>query len=234
MPFIVGVHKFSVNNVKRMIKLKKIIALILVVVLCFSFAACGNKTPAKDELLAVAEEYSATDIQNDSIENIVSAKQKYCNKTLLLSGTVRNIKEDHIELSASYGSNYMIDVYLSADELANLKSGQFIKVVGITTDEIFEDEEKAAEYTFNYSHYQMRTAYLVDDRLEITGILKGENNSYKPAFNIKIGDSDYLKLVYFADSVDTSTFEYGQEITITAKAIHENNSWKYYDATIVQ
>ena len=61
--------------------------------------------PTKEEMLAIAEEYSSSDIQNDSIENIVKAKQKYCNKTLLLSGMVRNIEEDHIELAPIYSSN---------------------------------------------------------------------------------------------------------------------------------
>ncbi len=216
--------------------MKKFIALVLAAVLCFSLTACGDKTLTKDEMLAVAEEYSANDILNDSIENIVNAKQKYCNKTLLLSGTVREIKEDHIELAAYYGAAYIIDVYLSADELGNLKSGQLIEIVGVTTDELIENEEKVAEYTFNYNQYQMPTAYLVEDRVEITGILKGKNNSYKPAFNIQIGDSNYLKLVYFADSVDTDAFEYGQEITISAKSIYEgtNNSWKYYEAEIIK
>lgn len=219
-----------------MIKLKKIIALVLAAVLCFSFAACGKKSLTKDEMLAAAEEYSANDILNDSVENIVNAKQKYCDKTLLLSGTVREIKEDHIELAAYYGAEYIIDVYLGVDEIGKLKSGQSIKIVGITTDELIEKEEKVAEYIFNYNYYQMPTAYLVEDRVEITGILKGKNNSYKPAFNIQIGDSNYLRLIYFADSVDTDAFEYGQEITFSAKLICEgaNNSWKYYEAEIIK
>ena len=200
-------------------KLKKIIALVLVAVLCFSFAACGNKVPTKDEMLALAEEYSADDILIDSAENIANAKQKYCNKTLLLSGTVRNINEDHIELSASYSSNYIIDVYLSANELATLKSRQLIKIVGITNDEIIEDEEKVAMNTFIYNHYQMPTAYLVDDRVEFTGIFKGVDNIYKTAFNIQLSESNNSRLVYFADNVDTSTLEYGQEITLSAKVI---------------
>ena len=214
--------------------MKKIVAILLIVVMCFSFVACGEKVMTKDEMLAIAEEYSATDVQNDSIENIVSAKQKYCNKTLLLSGTVREIKETHIELSAAYSSNYIIDVYLKTDELTKLQSGQSIQVVGTTTDEIINAKENVAEYTFDYSHYQMTTAYLVRDTVEMTGVLKGTNYSYKPAYNIKIGDSDYLKLIYFADTVDTSTIENGQEIKFSAKAIYKNNSWGYYEAEIIE
>ena len=189
--------------------------------------------PTKEEMLAIAEEYSSSDIQNDSIENIVKAKQKYCNKTLLLSGMVRNIEEDHIELAPIYSSNYIIDVYLSIDDLVLLEQGQSITVVGTTTDEIIDDSESVAEYTFDYSHYQMPVAYLVKDTVEVTGILKGVNTSYAPAFNIQIGESNYLKLIYFGESVDTSTLEFGQEITFIAKAISKNDNWHYYDAEII-
>ncbi len=213
--------------------MKKLFALVLVVVMCLSFAGCGAKTPTKEELLAVAVEVSANEIQNDSIDNVVSAKQKYCNATISVSGYVRNINEDHIELSASYGSNYMVDVYLPTDELVQLEQGQSITVVGTTTDEIVKDSENAGGYTFEYSHYQMPVAYLVKDRVEITGILKGENYSFKPAYNIKIGDSDVLKLVYFADGVDESLLENGKEVKISAKAINDGNGFKYYEAEII-
>lgn len=232
--------------------MKKLIALLLVAIMCLSLIACGdnnnapeaNETPtesttpeevrmSKDEMLAVAEEYTAGDIQNDSIENIARAKQKYCNKTILLSGTVRNIQEDYIELSAIYSANYIIDVYLSLDELVLMEQGQAITVVGTTTDEIIDASENVADCTFDYRHYQMPDAYLVKDTIEVTGILKGVSNSYAPAFNIQIGESNVLKLIYFAENVDTSTLEYGQEITFVAKAISKNDNWHYYDAEII-
>ena len=75
--------------------MKKILALFLFVLLCFTLCACGaKKAPTKEEMLSSAVEVNASDIKNDSSENIVGAKGKYCNKTLLLSGYVRNIKEE--------------------------------------------------------------------------------------------------------------------------------------------
>ena len=140
--------------------MRKLLLLFLVAVMCLTLIACGGNSNVpdateasetlteptepeeakmtKDEMLAIAEEYDSIDIQNDSVNNIVSAKQKYCNKTILLSSTVRNIFEDHIELSRSYDANYIIDVYLSIDELVLLEQGQSITVVGTTTDEIIE------------------------------------------------------------------------------------------------
>ncbi len=215
--------------------MKKFIALLLAAVMCLSLVACGKSEAAKtkEEMLAIAEEYRSSDIQNDSIENIVKAKQKYCNKTLLLSGMVRNIEEDHIELAPIYSSNYIIDVYLSIDDLVLLEQGQSVTVVGTTIDEIIDKSENAAGYTFNYSHYQMPVAYLVKYTVEVTGILKGVNNDFAPAFNIQIGSSNVLKLIYFAENVDTSTLEYGQEITFVAKEISENDNLHYYDAEII-
>ena len=100
-------------NCKRK-QIKRILSLLLMAVVCLGLSACGDKTPTKEEMLAVAAEFSANEIQNDSIDNIVSAKQKFCNTTISVSGYVRNIEEDHIELSAAYSSNYIVDVYLNS------------------------------------------------------------------------------------------------------------------------
>ena len=75
---------------------------------------------------------------------------------------------------------------------------------------------------------------LVKDRVEITGILKGKNYSYKPAYNIKVGDSNVLGLIYFADGVDVSTLENGKEARFLVKAINNGNGLKYYDAEIIK
>ena len=140
--------------------MKKLLALLLSVVLCFTLVACGGgKTPTKEELLATAEMVNSADIKKDSNQNIIMAKEKYCNKTLLLSGCVREIKEDHIELSDSYGSNYMVDVYLPLEEMATLKSNQAITVVGSMSDEIIETSENSGGMSFDYNHYQT-TYYL--------------------------------------------------------------------------
>ena len=80
----------------------------------------------------------------------------------------------------------------------------------------------------------MPLAYLVEDRVEVEGVLKGANTSYVPAFNIKIGSSNVLKLIYFSENVDTSSLEFGQKIKFSAKAISKNDSWHYYDAEIIE
>lgn len=215
--------------------MKKILALLLAGILCFSLCACGGgKAPTKEELLAVAENFTTIDIINESKNNIVSAKAKFCNKTLLLSGYVRNIKEDHIELSSDYGANYMIDVYLSAEESALLQSQQLITVVGNTTDKIVETTENTGGISFDYSHYQMPVAYLVKDRVEVIGILGGINSSFSPAYNIKVGLNNKSDLIFFADDVDATKFKLGQEIKFSAIATAGSYFYTYYDAEIIE
>lgn len=214
--------------------MKKILALFLFVLLCFTLCACGaKKAPTKEEMLSVAVEAHAGDIELDSFKNVAGAKQKYCNKTLLLSGMVRRIKEDYIEISASGAPNYMIDVYLPLEELVNLEEGQYITVVGTTTDKITESSENVFEYTYNYKHYQMPVAYFVKDTVELKGVLKGFNKSNSSAFNIQVGNSNEYSLIYFTDSVDTSKLKSGQEITFVARA-NMKMVWHYYDAEIIE
>lgn len=195
-------------------------------------ATAAKDSMSKEEMLAQAEEVNASVINNESFENFARAKQTYCNKILKLKGMVQSIAEDHIELG--YNSTYVIDVYLPMDEILTLEVGQQIAVVGETTDEVINSSENIAEYAFEYVHYQMPTAYLVQDRFEITGILKGVNTSFAPAFNIQIGDSNVLKLIHFADSVDTSSLQFGQEIKFEAKCVSDSMGWEYYEAEIIE
>lgn len=214
--------------------MKKIITIFLAILLSLTFCACStNKALTKEEMLSVAIEAHASDIELDSSKNIAGAKQKYCNKTLLLSGMVRKIKEDYIEVSALGSPDYIIDVYLPLEELVNLEESQYITVVGTTTDEITESSENVIEYTYNYKHYQMPVAYFVKDTVEIKGVLKGPNRSNSPAFNIQVGSNTEYNLIYFTDNVDTSKLKIGQEITFVARA-NMKLVWHYYDAEIIE
>ena len=105
--------------------MKKIIAFIMVAAMCLSFAACGggdNGTDvsettnsadskiSKEEMLASAEAVKIEDIEQETMSNLAKAKQSFCNKTLLLSGTVGEIKEDYAEIKSG---TCVVDVYLS-------------------------------------------------------------------------------------------------------------------------
>ena len=186
---------------------------------------------SKEEMLAIAEEYTVEDIQSDSVDNMARAKQKYCNNTILLTGTVRSIQEDHIELCVKYSTEYIVDVYLSLDELVLMDKEQYITVVGTITDDIIDMSEGVAQFTFDYKHYQMHNAYFVKDTHEVTGKLFISGQKYY----IQFGSSNILNPICFADSVDTSVLESEQEITFIAKANRDlnNSDFDYYDAEII-
>ena len=240
--------------------MKKLIPLLLTLVMCLSLCACDGKDisaaapdaagdapqePAidpekplsKEEMLAVAEKYSMSDIQNDLMYIGSGFEDKFLDKTLLLSGWVEDIGEDHIKLFDVYGFNtYMMDVYLPADELALLQKGQYITVVGNTTDEITDMEVSVAgQPTRTYFYYQMPDAYFVEEgRVEVTGTLRNRNFEFFPAFDIVI--DDHWELVYFADSVDTTQLKSYQEIRFSAKRIKSGYDvlGYYYDAEILE
>ena len=229
--------------------MKKTISLLLALVLCLSLCACGagNDTPdtivtnapeeavlTKEELLAEALAVDYTTIHKDSFDNLEKAQSLYCNATLQLHGVVCEIKEDHVRIGN--GMSWGVSVYLPVEELIDLEKWQRIVVVGKTTDEIIEE----ANFTGTLSLYQMPEAYLVDDYFEYQVTLMGKNESYDGAWNILLGDSNYAKLVYFADGVDLSSYNTssngnpGEDITILAKSKFDNySSWVYYDATII-
>lgn len=204
--------------------MKKLISVLLAVMLiCLCFSGCGNigKTMTKEEMLEVAEKYSVDDIDKDSRANINNAQEKYFNKILHISGRAF-ITEDHVELHSNLSrgqKGYLVDVILSKDELANIESGQLIEVVGKTTDKFIESSEN---YLFEtkYLHYQMKSAYIVEDRVTLEGELHGKDYDNPPAYSISVGNSDKIDLIYFAEEVNTSSLrEYNTVYKFTAKAI---------------
>lgn len=230
--------------------MKRGIALLLAVILCLSLAACGGKVPedapdteteavksTKDEMLAIAVECSAEEIEKLSLTDIDRAKRRYCGKTMLLSGQVISIQEDHIELGCDHGCNYLIDVYLDADEIADLLPDQPITVIGRTTDELSDDSRRQHGRTIERGHYQMTEAYFVGisgKHVKCTGVLKGSHEGrFAPAFSISIKGGKYLRLVYFSDEVDTSKLRYNQKVTISARAAHGATGLVYYEAKIL-
>lgn len=222
--------------------MKKWVCLLLACTMSLALIACGSNTSAseneavltKEELLGEAKDADANDINNEAFDNLVKVKSNYCNQTLRLKGQIKQFGDNYVELVGYYGATYVIDVYLPVEEMLELESGQSIVVVGQTTDEIKEETTNVGGYSFDYKHFQMPLAYLVEDRVEVEGVLKGANTSYVPAFNIEIGSSNVLKLIYFNENVDISSLEWNQKIKFSAKAISKNDSWCYYDAEIIE
>lgn len=237
--------------------MKKTLALILTAALALSLAACGGNSGAgdtntsgagngdttstdtpsmtKEEMLETAEDGNISELNHLIAENILSAKQAYCGKVLTFRGNIYGIKEDCIIFNHGKGS---IIVYLPAEDIVNLKTDQWVTIIGLTNDEfITTKESRGGEPTSDYIDCIMEQAYLVTDRYEYTGIPENENNSYPGAWNVEFPDSNYRRLVYFDDSIDVSQYV-GKEITFSAKAIggdyFESAFVDYIDAIIIE
>ncbi len=183
----------------------------------------------KEEMLQVAEEVSWTDIQNASVKNIASAKQQYCDKVMQLDGKIWSIEEDHIVIGGT-GDKYLVDVYLPLDEIITLENQQIITVVGKTTDEIVNTTENVAEYSFDFSYYQMPNAYLVKDTVEWNCKTRGPSMNDDYDWIVEFENSNILHHVYFSDSVDITTLGLAMELKLSGKQIDNN----LHDAIIIE
>lgn len=185
----------------------------------------AENVPTKEELLSQAVSVSATQINNDTIDNIVKAKQQYCGKILEITGYVVEIEEDHIQLGAtSSAGGPVVDVYLSVDEIVNLERMQYITIVGQMGDEVETTVEHLGGYDWETVHFDMRYAYFVKDTYEYVGEYRSRNTglssiAHGDAYTFDLDGNIYLDTVYIPKSVDTSELGWGDMVTFTAKVI---------------
>jgi uncharacterized lipoprotein YehR (DUF1307 family) len=146
-------------------KLKKFIALLLFVILSFSFTACGNGNSStkvtKEELLETAIELDGYSFYQEYTENKVKLSSQYDGKACLVSGTVYEIEEDHIVVE---DSNLLVKVYLPETEIIELKKNQFVEVVGLLKNMNFKQEMSQVWVTVDFN-----TAYLTKSIYTKTG-----------------------------------------------------------------
>lgn len=217
--------------------MKKVISFILVLWMCLSLCACGEKVMTKEEMLQVAEYASVLQINNDTIHNVASAKQTYCGKVLKIEGPIDYIEEDHIAMA--YTGDVVIDVYLPVETITTLKNGQYITIVGKTENEISSSSESYGFYTWDIKHYTVNNAYLIKDTYTLTGTFQGRNTKVSgEAYNLAVNNSATWSLIYFDKSVDLSKYSRGDEITVVAKKIGEDGiggtHFEYVDAVILE
>lgn len=229
--------------------MKKILSLILTLVMCLSLCACGttksdsatasevitetntstNVILSDGELDTLAVSLTRDDLSKSIDNNAV--RSSLVGNVYSFEGTVFSVEGDHVVLEfyikddqGTYLTNYSVlsaKVYLPPEELVELEENQRIKVVG-----------KVSSVTANAIVFE--NAY-IDQYYEIVGVLKGENHSNGGAYNIKIGDSSFLFLVYFAEDVDLSDINTdGEQITFLAKISYNKSNWTetYYNAII--
>lgn len=221
----------------------KLIAFLLALVMVLSLCACGQNSKPSDNQTAeapteamkeenaaltqeemVAESTELTDEMWKKITENKAYASSLVGTTFSFMACVEEITTDYVVMNVVNSELVVqayamqLHVYLPTAQLIELETGLFLQMVGNVT-EMTEGELTFLGPTGNKTVgpiYVMEQAYVVEDRFEFEGELLGENDSYG-GWNIVIGDSNYAKLIYFADDVDTSELKYTQKIKFTAQ-----------------
>ena len=207
--------------------MKKALSLILALVLCLSLCACGKSTAiTKEGMLESAETTDLNTITTVTNDNLAKATQKYCNKTLKVTGFIIDIEADHIRLAcdAIYGRPGM-DVYLPSEEIAELSQNQLITVVGKTTEAIKERTHTVAGYDWIEKYYEMPQAYLVDDSFEVKVTIDDQG---KLALQGPSAYSINEERLYMPGSFRPSEYETNTILKIVATIFRKNGEYDYY------
>lgn len=226
--------------------MKKLIALFFTLLMAISLCACGGTSQdsekTKETLLAEATAFSYDDL--DGISGNKAFASSLVGNTYTFQGLVQSIEKDHIvvifevdrgDSTHSWDTSILCgNVYLTEEELLNLKPQQTIIMVGKLSS-VEDTSTEMMGFTTNGTALTFEKAAVAQDRFEKTGRLRGKNENYQGAWNLQMGQSKYLKLIYFADGEDLSKYNpefsaNGDEITFSTKII----DGKFMDATIVE
>jgi len=233
--------------------MKKTISLLLALVMCLSLCSCGDKdqtadttdeTPTqsdttvateqseavpeetvmtKEEMLEVASELDLEELQKLANNHIVKAESEYCNKILKYYGQITEIAKDHITFGS--GGYCQLDVYLPIEDILLLENGQFVTIVGQTSDTIEGESDEWGVMNYCCS---MNVAYVSSDRVEVTGTIFKERSA-KSGYLFFISGTNQGRGIYFADGVEVEPY-IEKEVKISARCVDTS----YYDTTILE
>ena len=220
--------------------MKRVIAISLALIMVLiAFAGCSKggtsdtndkqSSATKEELLEQATEVDMDDVSSDMEDNILAAKEKYFNKVLKTEGTVE-IKDDHVVIMGDDATNTFMDVYLPTEELMNLKSMEKIAVVGETNDVLAEETQQVEGTKWTQYHFQMKNAYIVQDKFEIQLAITTDKDAEARECYIDVPNGSLAKVIQFAEGVDVATIPRYETITVSTKIIGGN----YYEAEIIE
>lgn len=239
--------------------MKKIIAILLALVLCLSLPACGGEESAASAE-PVATKAAATEPATEYVPLEVELCAEYAIETLknnlkkpdslqiydLFGVETEDSCIIAIQYSAQNSFGDAVNDNLFLDILIT-ENGYGVRTYGSGSFEEEENQKYTAQFCaknkkrhgyYIFDAQSLRVSAFVESEVtaeivEFAGKLKGENDSYEGAWNVQIGDDNYLKVVYFTEDTDLSWYEQftGKPYEVTISALLEEG--KYYDATIV-
>lgn len=197
-------------------------------------ASASNSILSKEDMLAQATVVDRVTMGEDFASNRVRAKKTYCNRIVQIEGYI-GIGEDHV--SMSIGGFWYIDIYLPQEEILLLDTHQKVVVVGELSDSV--TEEKPDTTSVSNQYLCMPTAYLVQDKFEVTGKVWGKDDKSDAFFFFVPPSANYGTHIWFADGVDTKEYTSGQhKITVLTKVFQVYGTTKideyYTDAVPIE
>ena len=113
--------------------MKKFICLLLVLVIIFSFSACGSYEPVEPTTSAPAVEMDLRTINSDFDNNEITARETHEGKRYKIIAKVNRVSEDYVNVSPLFISgSYSVYLYY------NNSQGEFVR--NISKDDIITFE----------------------------------------------------------------------------------------------
>lgn len=124
---------------KRSGKMKKFICLMLVLVITFSFSACGSYEPIEPTTSAPATEIEPETIFSDYYNNQLTADEKYLGQRYKITDvTVSSVNEEYVYIEQKIvGGKYCIELIYDKSQLDYVKSlskGDLVAFEGTLTE----------------------------------------------------------------------------------------------------
>lgn len=238
--------------------MKKALALLLALVMVLSLAACSAKEATKE---ATKQTEQAEQTPTERTPSEIELCAEYAIEKLKSALKSPDSLVIHSLYAVGTDEGYMFSVDYTADnsfggpvrdsfflDVSKIDNGFAVKTYG--SGSFIDDDNQKYTAQFMAKQQKHNGYYLFDTQtLQVAGFvegtpvsverieekvkLKGKNNSYEGAWNAEVGESNFLKLVYFVDGVDLSWYEkftgHPYEITISAVL----NDGVYTDAEIV-
>ncbi len=152
--------------------MKKIIALLLVAIMCLSLAACGGENNSKENMIAHARKINFNIVDNDCNQNIVAAQENYNGKMYTNTNAmfIEKITTENVVVSSleDYENRLRVYLELPAEEVTTLDLNQYIEFVG----EIQIQEENG------HSRIHVKNAHVASDTISLECVVDYETDDF--------------------------------------------------------
>ena len=164
----------------KKLNLKIIIPIVVVTIAVMVIAiVISNKKMSKSDMLAVAEELSFEDLNEEMTNNQTRAKEKYIGNVYLITGYVKEFNGNNVVIHDT--GNAEVIATLAKQEINMLDKGQKVAIVGKFNDFEYNEETKplgAGSYTQKTYTLKMKNAYIEKDIFTITGTVEIPDKYY--------------------------------------------------------